>query len=252
MYRIGFTTVTFRKKNRTEICKIAKKNDINCIEWGGDVHVPPADSDAIDEVVRLQKENSVSAISYGSYYRLGMKDYTLWYSIVETAFVIGAKIIRIWQGDLSSCSVSDELLSDMITETIELSKIANDKNLIIAFEFHKGTNNDSGESAIRFIKAVDRYNVKTYWQPFGNTTDEENLRAVLPHLVGVHVFHWNENGKRYPLQKGENEWRRFIEIIFKSKISVNYVLEFVKGDKTRRFSRDVETLKKILGEIYGR
>ena len=41
MYNIGFTTVTFRKKSVEEIIDIAKKAAINCIEWGGDVHVPP-------------------------------------------------------------------------------------------------------------------------------------------------------------------------------------------------------------------
>lgn len=75
MKNIGFTTVTFRKKSRREVCEIAEKNGIKYLEWGGDVHLPPDNETALQEVIFLQKEFGLTAVSYGSYYRLGAENY---------------------------------------------------------------------------------------------------------------------------------------------------------------------------------
>lgn len=248
MQNIGFTTVTFRKKNRREICEIACKNHIKYIEWGGDVHLPPDDEAALQEVISLQKEFGLTAISYGSYYRLGAEDYFLWEQIVNTADKIGAKIIRIWQGDCSSQKVSKEKMQAMVNETKKLADIADKKGLTVAFEFHKNTNNDNGKSAVAFLQAVNKHNVKTYWQPFSTSEDTENLKAVLPYLICVHIFEWNENGHRYSLKHGVAKWRVFLKIIENSDAEPYFVMEFVKHDSKRQFAKDVKTLRQMLTE----
>ncbi|MGN1417822.1 MAG: sugar phosphate isomerase/epimerase family protein [Acutalibacteraceae bacterium] len=251
MQNIGFTTVTFRKKSRREVCEIARKNDIKYIEWGGDVHLPPNDPTALNEVISLQNEFGLSAVSYGSYYRLGAEDYALWESITETASKIGAKIIRIWQGDSASENVSNEKLSAMVNETKTLADIAAKKGLTVAFEFHNGTNNDNGKSALEFLKTVGKPNVKTYWQPFSTKDDINNLKAVLPYLVCVHIFEWDEKGKRYSLKHGRKKWTEFFRIIEKSHSNPYMIMEFVKGDSRHRFAKDVKTLARILTEATG-
>lgn len=248
MHEICFTTVTFRKKSRREICEIAFKNGIKSIEWGGDIHLPTYDKFALREVLELQKEYDLKAVSYGSYYRLGMNDFDLWREICGIAYETGAKIIRIWQGDISSPEVSEDEFKKMVAETRKLSKIADEFGLTVAFEFHKNTNNDTGASSLRFLKAVNCKNVKTYWQPFSLPGDEENLKAVLPHLAVVHVFNWNKKGKRFSLKRGSKRWRRFIDIIEKSDCEPYFILEFVKGDRENQFKRDVKTLKKWLSK----
>ncbi len=247
MYNIGFTTVTFRKKSRREICEIAQKNGIKYIEWGGDIHLPPNDDIALNEVIALQKEFGLSAISYGTYYRLGAEDYALWESITETANEIGAKIIRIWQGTKSSADMTDDILSSMVNETKILADIAEEKGLTIAFEFHNGTNNDNGKSAVEFLKAVNKPNVKTYWQPFSTDDDISNLKAVLPYLVCVHVFEWNEKGKRYSLNHGSKRWSEFLKIINESNANAYLIMEFVKNDSKKQFSKDLKHLRMLTG-----
>lgn len=246
MENIGLTTVTFRKKTRLEICEIACDNHIKYIEWGGDVHLPPDDESALQEAISLQKEFDLTAISYGTYYRLGAENYSLWEKIVNAADKIGAKIIRIWQGDCSSQKVGKEKLQAMINETQKLADIADEKGLIVAFEFHKNTNNDSGKSAVGFLRAVNKPNVKTYWQPFSTDGDTENLKAVLPYLVCVHVFEWNEKGKRYSLKHGREKWKNFIDIINNGNIRPYYIMEFVKHDSERQFAKDVKFLREML------
>ena len=247
MYNIGFTTVTFRKKSRREICEIAQKNGIKYIEWGGDIHLPPNDDIALNEVIALQKEFGLSAISYGTYYRLGAEDYALWESITETANEIGAKIIRIWQGTKSSADMTDDILSSMVNETKILADIAEEKGLTIAFEFHNGTNNDNGKSAVEFLKAVNKPNVKTYWQPFSTDDDISNLKAVLPYLVCVHVFEWNEKGKRYSLNHGSKRWSEFLKRINESNANAYLIMEFVKNDSKKQFSKDLKHLRMLTG-----
>lgn len=246
MKNIGFTTVTFRKKSRREVCEIARKNNIKYIEWGGDVHLPPEDEAALQEVVSLQKEFGLTSISYGSYYRLGAEDYSLWEHIVNTAEKIGAGIIRIWQGDCSSNKVSNEKMQSMIIETKRLADIADKKGLTVAFEFHKNTNNDNGKSAVRFLQEVNKPNVKTYWQPFSTKDDVDNIKAVLPYLLCVHIFEWNEKGHRYSLKHGVNKWKKFFEIIDNSDKEPYLIMEFVKHDSSFQFKKDVKTLRQIL------
>lgn len=245
MEKIGFTTVTFRKKSRREICEIAKKNHIEYIEWGGDVHLPPNDSNALREVLSLQEEFGLTAISYGTYYRLGEENYSLWQSVIETANAIGAKIIRIWQGGKSSADVTESEFLSMVNETKKLADAASQKGLTVAFEFHNGTNNDNGKSSVEFLKAVDKSNVKTYWQPFSTDADTENLQAVLPYLVCVHIFDWNEKGKRYSLKHGVAKWREFLKIIKNSNAEPYLIMEFVKHDGKRQFAKDLKHLRML-------
>lgn len=250
MYKIGFTTVTFRDLSPAEVCKIADENDIRNIEWGGDIHLPPLEKEKAAETAALNKKYSLCALSYGSYYRLGAKDFELWREICEAASQIGAKVIRIWMGEKSSCDVNEDLFREMVEETKKLAEAAAEKNLTVAFEFHHGTYNDSGATSLRFLKAVDMDNVKTYWQPFSTKEDTENLKAVLPYLAGVHVFHWNKYGKRYALKRGKRKWKKFISLIAESCGDMNYIMEFVKKDSVNQFKKDLAALRGILEEVY--
>lgn len=242
MHTIGFTTVTFRNLSRRQICEIAVKNGIKSIEWGGDVHLPPGDLDACQEVISLQKEFGLKAASYGSYYRLGDDDDNLWKQVTDSATAIKADTIRVWQGNVSSNKVSPESYKKMILETQKIADVAAKKGLTVAFEFHQNTHNDCGDASVRFLKDVGKENVKTYWQPFGNEQDIPNLKAVLPWLTAVHVFYW-EDYLRFPLKQGAEIWRHYLSVIQEANLSPNYIMEFVKDDDPQQFAEDVQVLK---------
>ncbi len=245
MNKIGFTTVTFRQKTRREIAELAKENDIRYIEWGGDIHLPPQDKAALAEVIALQKEFGLTALSYGSYYRLGQEDYPLFTDIVSTAKAIGANIIRIWQGSVGSGLTDLKTLAAMVKEMQQLCDIAAKENIEVACEFHHNTNNDNGKSALDFIRAVDRKNVKTYWQPFSTEEDLPNLEAVLPYLAVIHVFEWNTAYDRYPLADGVDKWNGIFSAVDKAGVTPHYIMEFVKDDCDKQFADDVKVLKSM-------
>lgn len=246
MFEIGFTSVTFRKKTIEEVCAIAYENNIKNIEWGGDIHLPPADEKAIKRINESCKKYGLKSVSYGSYYKLGCNDFVLFEKIVDTANKIGAKTIRIWQGEKSSKDVTDFELQNMIEETKIFADTAIKKDITIAFEFHKNTNNDNGQSSIEFIKSVNKPNVKTYWQPFSTNDDIKNLKTVIPYLACVHIFEWNEKGKRYSLKHGRQKWLDFLCIIKSENIKPVLIMEFVKHNSKKQFAKDVKILKKLI------
>lgn len=251
MYRVAFTTVTFRKLSRDAIAKLAFDCGVSDIEWGGDMHLPMGDTDAINKVNELNEKYSLHSLSYGSYYRVGDGDTATFRDIVDTASAIGAKVIRVWLGKVSGDKTTNELYDKMVAETRTLADIANEKSIKIAFEFHNGTFNDSGDNAIKFLSAVNKDNVGTYWQPLSNKSDEQNLKKVLPYLLGIHVFNWDRFSKRHSLRLGIKKWKKFIEIAKESSAEIPYIIEFVKGDKVKQFEKDIDTLKKLLKECYG-
>ena len=108
MYNIGFTTVTFRKKSVEEIIDIAKKAGINCIEWGGDVHVPPDNEENAKRVRALCDAAGIKSVSYGSYYRVGFNDMAAFERVCKTADILGVRIVRVWLGLKASAETSEE------------------------------------------------------------------------------------------------------------------------------------------------
>lgn len=251
MYKLGLTSVTFRELSIEKVAQIAEQNTMDYIEWGSDVHVPCDDEKSISRAKEATQNNSFFAFSYGTYYRLGENDFEKFEKICSAASSMGMKYVRIWQGSVSSQQTDKSLFENMVEETKKLSDIAEKYSLVVAFEFHNKTNNDNAESCIAFLKAVDRENVKTYWQPLGNRKkDTEYLKAVLPYVVSVHVFHWNKWGKRYSLKRGQRIWRKWIDIIAKDKGDMNFTMEFVKNDSPKQFEKDAKILKKILDSVY--
>lgn len=250
MNRIAFTTVTFRQLTRQDIFDIAAENGILQIEWGADIHLPPNDIIAREEVLRLQRETGISACSYGSYYRLGDNNPEQWRAVTQTAAAIGARTVRIWAGNRSSTQTDEAQFQALVAEAQTLADIAAEQGLTVAFEFHKGTYNDTGESSVKLLQSIGRGDVKTYWQPMSTPADMENLHAVLPYLAGVHVFHWSRNGRRFSLKFGRKKWERFIRTIARSGADVPYIMEFVKRDSRKQFARDARALRDLLDTVY--
>lgn len=250
MYRLGFTSVTFRNLSREEICIAARENGIEFIEWGGDIHLPPDDENALCEVLSLQEKYGIKAISYGSYYRIGQNDSDLFKKIISVAERIGCKRIRLWLGTVSSQKTDKILFDSLIEETQMLCDAAKGKGITLSFEFHEGTFNDNGKSCIKFLNAVNRDNLATYWQPLRLKNDFANLETVAPYVNGVHVFHWDNHGRRHSLIKGADEWKKYIGHLKCNGKNTDYILEFVKDDSLMQFSKDIITLKEMLDFIY--
>lgn len=241
----GMTSVTFREKTVSEVIAIAKKAGLSCIEWGADRHILPDDRETAREAVHSMAACGITCPSYGTYYRVGDADDALFSRLCETATILGASTVRTWLGRKGSRDVTPDEREGYLLEVRRMAKIAEEYGLCVAFEFHGKTLNDNGASSVAFLRDCGMTNVKTYWQPlaFGNSI--ENLRAVLPYLASVHVFHWDREYNRYPLSDGMTEWRQYAALLREARCDVPCLLEFTAGDDDGQFLSDAHTLKEL-------
>jgi sugar phosphate isomerase/epimerase len=173
-HKLGMTSVTFREKTIEEVAALAAKAGLSEIEWGGDRHVLPGDTDAVRRANEAMAKYGLVCPSYGSYYRFGDNDAAAFETICSTAKALGASTVRTWLGRRGSAVMPTEMRESILAEVRMLSDIAAKYGQTLAFEFHGKTLNDTGASSIAFLSECGKENVKTYWQPL-SFSENENI-----------------------------------------------------------------------------
>ena len=243
MLTTGIVSVTFRKLSVGEVASVSKKAALGAIEWGGDIHVPPMNEEAIRTAKCASDENGLKIASYGSYFNCTGDDEEMEKNL-STAAALGAPNIRIWAGKLWSNDYTPQTRTDFIKRIRHTVQCAAKHGLTVSPEFHQGTLTDELDSALRLVDEVGEDNFRLYWQPNQFKDDEYNLRAikgVLPYLSNVHVFSWHESDM-YPLVWGEKMWRQYLDVIRSDGKDHNLLLEFVCDGTVDQLYRDAETL----------
>ena len=187
----GLTSVTFRQLTVDEIIDLTAQAGLDGIEWGGDVHVPPASPELAAQVAEKCRQKGLKVLSYGSYYR--GSDPAEFAGVLETAKALGAPVIRIWTGTTAPHETSDEAFETLAANIRAAAAMAAKEGIQLAFEFHRRTMTQTKEGALRLLEAVPDANVFTYWQPNPDVTFEEQLAeidAICPRLSHLHVFFW--------------------------------------------------------------
>lgn len=247
MLTSGLVTVTFRQFDIPKICTAAKNAGLKLLEWGGDIHVPPMNTDAVTLAKSCSADSGLIIDTYGSYYRCSGTDEDI-ASTVETAAALGAKNLRVWAGT-SGTADTDEITRQSVTENLRKVCLAASKHgLTVSPEFHGGTLTDHWESAVRLANDVDEENLQLYWQPNQYRDDDYNLtalRAVLPWLSNVHVFTW-VGRDWFPLMDGERMWRQYIDVIAADGKDHGMLMEFVLNHAEDQLYRDAEVLHRWL------
>ncbi|NTW96000.1 MAG: TIM barrel protein [Erysipelotrichaceae bacterium] len=245
---LGITSVTFRDKNIDEIIDLIKEAGLNSIEWGSDVHVLAGDLEKATEVKMKCDKAGIRITSYGSYYKGGpLEEFT---PLLESARALGIKVIRIWAGREAPETISDEnfhILVDHLQKACDLAK-AND--IVLALEYHRKSMTQSKEGSLRLLKAVQRDNLKLYWQPNPELSFSEHLleiKTLAPYIITFHVFNWDKNNERFLLEEnqGIDKWRAYIAQAHKFGSFPNALIEFVKEDSVENFMKDALSLKFI-------
>ncbi|NBD38539.1 MAG: TIM barrel protein [Verrucomicrobia bacterium] len=252
MLRTGALSITFRKFSCEAFIDIVCKADLQAIEWGGDVHVPPGDLAKASRIGSLTRQAGLEVAAYGSYYRTeslaaAESDFP---AILDTARELGAPLIRVWAGTLGSADLTDEGRAELVRHSRLLADMAAHKGLIVASEYHNGTVTDTPESAARFLEEVDHPNYQTLWQPHNGAPYETalaSLKQVLPRLANLHVFHWwPDAAHRLPLADGRERWQGYFEVAAASGRDHDCLLEFVRNDDPAQFLEDARTLRELL------
>ncbi|MFV0503834.1 MAG: sugar phosphate isomerase/epimerase family protein [Lachnospirales bacterium] len=234
---IGFTTVTFRNKSIEEIIDIAKKADVDGIEWGGDVHVT-----SVQEAHRAKNLMGQMAVtSYGTYYKCENNEIE---NIIEIANALDAPTIRVWCGSESPSNNTsyEELVSK------NLKKLCTSTHRNITLEYHRGTLTENYKSTLNILNKVDCKNLFTMWQPNPDISYEEHfeeIKNLKPYIKNVHVFNWENRevkNQRFLLRDNLKKWSEYINLIGEN----NYILEFVKDNRDENFISDINSLKGLI------
>ncbi len=245
----GLVSVSFRKLSPSEIVDLCVKNGLRTIEWGGDVHVPPRDLRTAEAVATLSYSAGLSIAAYGSYYRLGSEDRQAFSDVLETAVVLGAPAIRVWAGCAGSAESDLSQRAVIAQDALRCADLSGDKGIAIAYEFHQDTLTDTTNSALELLSATQHPFIKTLWQPpNGAPADEclKSLRAVIPWLQHLHVFHWwPDAASRHPLSEGLDRWAMYIRELQTLRKSPALLLEFVQNDDPANLTADSDTLRRL-------
>lgn len=249
--KIGLCSVSFRKLKVDEIIKLAKKAKLDAIEWGADVHCPYTNLKLCKEVGEKTRKNKLLTYSYGTYFRC--KDVKEFKKISSAAKALGASIIRVWAGEKWSNDFTKQEFTTMVKVLKECADIAKINKQTICFEYHHHTFNDYKESSLTLLKAINKANVKTYWQTQywdDKSTKEDNhihniesLKALKKYIVNFHVYNWIGYLDRYPLSGIKKEMIEYLS--YGNKNSIAY-LEFFRNDDPKELIKDAKTLREIV------
>jgi len=233
------------------VLEAAGRAGLECIEWGGDIHVPPGDTATAARAAAESRDRGIRVASYGSYFRAGPDGAEQFAPVLGAAAALGAPRVRIWAGDTGSAQVTAEQRRSVVTASRAAAERAADAGVRLAFEYHGGTLTDTAESTVRLLEEIDHPTVSTYWQPSVGLDDAPalaSLRQILPWVSTVHVFSWWPTNERLPLRDREQLWRQVFAVLHDTGRQFDALLEFVAGDSPERLAADAQTLAGLVGE----
>lgn len=238
------TSLTFRAKSIEETFESAKRAGVECIEWGvSDGHAGNCEN--AEKIKRLSKEYGIGICSLGAYSNLENADDCM--KDVEIAKALGAPAIRVWAGEKSPADCDGEYFDILTRNARKMADEAKKYGIVISFEYHNTTLTETAESAINFIKAIDRENVKTHWQPTGASVEENkaSLKAVSPYLSGIFHVQNYKDGEGYFLIK---DIKDRVKAMFEDYKDTDFciLVEFTKDSAEENLISDINALKEVL------
>jgi 3-dehydroshikimate dehydratase len=249
MIRPGLCSITLRQLPAPKVAELAAQAGLACVEWGGDVHVPPSETATARQVAALTADCGLAVASYGSYYRAGVSAADDFPAVLSSAVALGAPRIRIWAGDVGSAEVDGDGRRTVIEAAQQAADQAADEGIDLAFEFHRDTLTDDLDSTLALLAEVGRDNVTTYWQPPNGMADHgaiETLRRLGPAVPAVHVFSWWPDTERLALAERAALWRQAFDVVGGYERDVDALLEFVPDDEPQNLLRDAAELRRLI------
>lgn len=246
MITTGVLSVTFRKLTARAIVALSTQAGLHGLEWGGDVHVPQGDLAAAREVRRMTEDAGLAVLAYGSYFRCRPGE--AFEPVLASAMALGAPLIRIWAGERGSDQADDAYRAGVAEQARACAALAAQHGIAVAFEFHGNTLTDTLDSTQTLLAATP--GLRTLWQPPHDMDEAQRLsglRALLPWLANVHVFHWRMPDRaRLPLADGEALWRERLALAAQCGHDLAAMLEFVRDDDPAQFLQDADVLKRVV------
>lgn len=242
---IGFTSVSLRSYSIEEVVDVAAKAGAQIIEWGSDRHIKTIDD--AKKAKQICNEKGIIINSYGTYYRTGCGNKEQWQEICRIADAMGAKYIRTWLGTKGSAKTSEKEYALLIEDARSMADVAAEYDLIISHECHPNTYNDTEKTSLRFLRDVERDNIRTYFQSWyrDEKADKSKLINTFPYVQDVHVS-FSEMKKFQMFHKKD---KQFVEKILGWLKELDFcggiIVEFVQGNNGESLIKDINRIREI-------
>ena len=237
----GIVSFTFKNFSIDEILEVTAACGLKAVEWSENHHIECGNTKQAAATARKTRELGLEVAAYSSYYRLG-KGMDIRPSL-ENGLAMEAPIVRIWAGSQPSADLSEGEREALTEELRTAVGYAREAGIPLGLEWHKNTLTDENASGLRLIKDIDSPYLRTFWQQTkALSIDEraEGLRDIMPYLENLHVYWWDESGRR-PLREGRDIWKtRYLPLIDNRK---HYALiENIMNDSVEQFKEDAAEL----------
>lgn len=248
---IGFTTTSFRQiKSIEKIVKIASDSGVDCIEWGGDIHVK--DVETAKRAKELCDAARISISSYGSYYRVGSKNAAEWKNICEIASAMGAKSVRVWLGERDSEITDENTYKLLVDDAKAICSVANEYNLIVCPECHDNTFNNNTDAFLKIHGDICCDNFKTYFQSRYKRLeyDLDRLERTLPFIESIHISYSEQSREQFPKFNPRyinSLLDKIVSLGFDGNILVEYTYLFCWAGVPSSMKKDVAKIKAKVG-----
>ena len=247
--KTSVASVTFRNRTVEQVAELARRAGLDAIEWGGDIHLPPGDRQAIERVRQSTRQNGLEISAYGSYYRAGEEDFA---PVLQTALAVDCRLIRVWAGRQASGQCTPEQRQLVVNNLRRAVEQAAEAGCVVATEYHANTLTDTLDSALQLLADVP--GLHTFWQPPVGLSLAENmqaLQALTGKIESLHVYHRSVQGECRPLSEGAENWRAYFRAALQDGLQHYATLEFVKDGTEEQFLQDAAALHLLFEEVQG-
>lgn len=216
--KIGFTSTSFRQiKSLEKIVNIATESGIDCIEWGGDIHVK--DTLTAERAKKLCDKAGIKICSYGSYYRVGSQKADEWKNICEISKALGAESVRVWLGNKDSEKTDSSTYKSLVEDGKAICKTAKEYGLVVCPECHDNTFNNNTDAFLKIQKDINCDNFRTYFQSRykKKAYDLDRIEKTMPFIESVHISYSEQSREQFPFFKP-----RYIDALLEKIISSGF------------------------------
>jgi sugar phosphate isomerase/epimerase len=251
----GLCSISFRALGADEVLALAEKGGLEAIEWGADVHAPPADLRTLRELAARCGDAGISCPSYGTYFFAGRTPTQEIGPLLDGALALGARTVRVWAAMGVVPGAPDEEREPVVDALREVAAAAERRDLDTGIEFHPGTLTQTAASTLELLRDAGSPRLLSYWQPEAGAVPERSLAeldAVLPSLAHLHVFSWDPDPQsRRPLDHLDVMWRAALRRAAGATTGTVprcAYLEYLPDDDPAALVRDAGVLRRWIAE----
>ncbi len=250
--QIGFTSTSFRQIRKLDtIVDIASQAKVDCIEWGGDIHVKDITSAKLAK--KLCDEAGIKICSYGSYYCVGSKKTEEWQTICEIAKTMGASAVRVWLGKNDSELTDADMYNSLVEDAKNICEVAVKYNLTVCPECHDNTYNNNTDAFLKICKDIDRDNFKTYFQSRYRRKeyDLDRIERTTPYLESVHISFSEQMREQFPKYKPDYIdalLDKILSVGFDGNLLIEYTYLFSYLGLKSNMIKDIQKIKEKVGK----